>query len=155
MKRPTANPAIHDSPPFRLTSLPGTIIETCMGRKKILIIEDEEDTVKLTSKRFRKAGYEVACHREGRGAIDAVKATRPDVILLDIWLPGINGIDIFKQLRADEALKSIPIVFFSASISDEDTCVRDLGAEGFVKKPFESARLLDVVNDVVEGRRGR
>lgn len=126
-----------------------------MGQSTILIIDDEKDLVRLTTKRLQKVGYEVVCHFEGRGAVDAVRAAKPDLILLDIWLPDIDGIDIFKEIRGDEELKSIPIVLFSASVKEMDRRIQELDADGFVTKPYEPQALFETINRAMASRRGR
>lgn len=117
-----------------------------MNAGKIIIIDDESDLVKLTGKRLKAAGYVVFFHHDGTGAIDAIKEAMPDVILLDIKLPHVSGIEIFKTLREDPELKSIPVIFFSASASDTERCIEELGANGFIKKPYKSEELIDALN---------
>jgi len=115
------------------------------SKNKILIIDDERDVAHLTAKRIRANGYEVECFFEGTGAIDIIRQKQPDLILLDIWLPGVSGIELFKILRQDKKLKSIPIVFFSADPSKESLSLQELGAEGFVKKPYNPVELLRII----------
>lgn len=126
-----------------------------MSRVKILIIDDEIDLVQLTGKRLRAAGYDVEFHHDGRGALDVIKRTQPDLILLDIKLPNISGIDIFRELRRQPLLKSIPVLFFSASTRVDDVCIEDLGAEGFIKKPYKSRAFFEEINRALANRRER
>jgi len=117
-----------------------------MYRPKIIIIDDERDLVALTGKRLQAAGYDVMCHHDGFGAIDVIEKTRPDIILLDIKLPHISGIDIFKEIRSNPQFNSIPVIFFSASAKDMDLCIENLKADGFVQKPYKSETLIDTLN---------
>ncbi len=126
-----------------------------MRRSKILIIDDEKDLVRLTAKRLRSVGHEVICHFEGRGAVDLIRATKPDVILLDIKLPDVSATDIFKKIRGDKELKSIPIVLFSASISQMGRLFQELDADGFLPKPYDPQTLHDVINRTMTSRRER
>lgn len=111
---------------------------------KILLIDDEADISTLLSKRIRKAGYEVVCHYEGLNAFDMVRTTRPDLILLDIRLPEISGMEIYKTLRGDNELKKIPIIFLSALHEEEALCIQ-AGAEGFIRKPSDSSVMLETI----------
>lgn len=119
-------------------------------KRKIFLIDDEEDLVFLTSKRIQTFGYEVVSFLEGKGALDAIRKAKPALILLDIWLPDITGIDIFKQLREDPELKTIPVIFFSANPSKEEYCLNELGAEGFLRKPYNPNQLLELIQKVVK-----
>lgn len=111
-------------------------------KKIILIIDDEKDLAQLTAKWVRSAGYEVKLHFEGSGAIEAIRAARPDAILLDIILPDISGIEIFQLIQSDEELSRIPVLFL--------TCARphtyskaDLSASrGVLTKPYPPRLLL-------------
>jgi len=126
-----------------------------MGSAKILIIDDEVDVTTLTAKLLEMSGYDVSCHFDGHGAFDAVKTQKPDLILLDIRLPNVSGTELFDQIRADEQLKSIPIVFFSASTTDKEKCMNELKVDGYIEKPFELDYLLETVKNLLEGRKGK
>lgn len=115
------------------------------SKTKILIIDDERDVAHLTAKRIRANGYEVECLFEGTGAIEMIRKKQPHLILLDIWLPDISGIELFKILRQDKKLKNIPIIFFSADPSKESLSLQELGADGFVKKPYNPRDLLKII----------
>lgn len=140
-------------PRYSLTSRRSAGIATCMATAKILVVDDELDMARLAAKRLRKAGYDVVCHYEGSGMIDLVRKERPDLILLDVWLPGASGIDLFKELRRDEILNGIPVVFFSAIITAREMCLQSLGAEGFVTKPFEAEDLLQQIGAALKPER--
>lgn len=114
-------------------------------RPLIFIVDDEEDVARLTAKRIGALGYEVACFFEGEGAVEAIQRKKPDLVLLDIRLPDISGLEIYRKLRADESLRHIPIVFFSAHGSQEGYCLGELGAEGFVKKPYDPQALKELI----------
>src|SRR5690348_769716 len=95
--------------------------------KKIMVIDDEKDVAHFVTKRIQAHGYETSYLLEGKNACDAIRNFDPNLILLDVWMPAITGIDVFKELRADPALKNIPVLFFSADLSQEDYCVNQLG----------------------------
>lgn len=117
---------------------------------KICIVDDEQDVVQLASKRLRSFGGDVVCFYEGEGVIPALYDIKPDILLLDIWLPDISGVELFKQLKADAELKHIPVIFFSANCSKEEYCLNVLGAEGFIEKPYNPARLWEVIEGILE-----
>ncbi len=143
----------NSSPP--LTHIHITNILSAMYRPKILIIDDERDLVRLTSKRLKAAGYDVSSHFDGEGAVDTVRRIRPDLILLDIKLPHVSGLDIHNSLSADHDLKEIPIIFFSASAQKKELASHHLKVAAFVTKPYEPADLLAEINRILGGCRER
>lgn len=122
-----------------------------MATPLILIIDDEEDISLLTAKRIRVAGYAVECYAHGEGAVEIVRKKRPRLILLDIKLPKISGIEIFKILKHDDELRRIPVIFISAMHEDCEYCLHDLGAQGFVPKPYDSQELLTIIDRILRG----
>ncbi len=118
-----------------------------------MIIDDEQDVAHMTAKRLRAAGYEVSLCFEGNEAVAAIRSQSPALILLDIWLPGASGIDLFKELRTDIELGKIPIVFFSADPSQEDFCLQELGADGFVRKPYNHLELLKIIQSALTNQK--
>lgn len=116
--------------------------------QKIMIVDDEEDVVQLLAKRLKASGFQVDTYFEGEGAFEKIRDAGPHLLLLDIWLPGISGIDIFKRLRSEGETRDIPVVFFSADTFQEDFCLNQLKAEGFIKKPYSPAQLLETVHRI-------
>lgn len=121
-----------------------------MKKGKVLIVDDEEDLLKLTSKWIRSAGHEVLCYTEGKGAVDFIRTHRPDLILLDIVLPEVSGVDIFKTLQADTQLHSIPVYFFTSARLGEREELGLLAVKGVIHKPYEPRELLKVINQTLE-----
>ncbi len=111
--------------------------------KKILVVDDEPDILKTVSFRLEKASYEILTATNGQEALNLVWEKRPDLILLDLALPGIDGYEVCKRLRADETLKNIPIIFLTASqpyrIKEK---VKGFDADDYLIKPFEAEELL-------------
>lgn len=116
--------------------------------KKILLIDDEPDIVQLTAKRLTHAGYEVVCYESGLGAFEEVLRVKPDLILLDIRLPGISGLEVYENIKINKKTKSIPIIFFSANISLKDECLRKHKAQYFIKKPYDAQYLLEIIKSL-------
>lgn len=120
--------------------------------KKILIIDDEPELVKAVQIRLVASGYEAEVAYDGTSGIDKVKEVKPDLILLDIIMPKMDGYEVCKKLMADPETKEIPITIFTASQerSLEAKC-RKLGITDFITKPFETTDLLNMVNEILKG----
>ena len=117
---------------------------------KIFIIEDESDLVRALVIRLKAEGFQTACVTDGISALERAREEKPDLILLDICLPGRNGFEVFQQLRQDSATEHIPIVFLTArSTMENRQKARHLGAAGYVIKPFQWANLIKLVHDVL------
>ena len=118
--------------------------------KKILVIDDEHELVKAVEIRLRASGYEVEVAYDGASGIEKVKETSPDLVLLDIIMPKMNGHEVCEKLIADSETKGIPIIIFTASQKKglEAKC-NDLGVTDFIVKPFETENLLNIVNEIL------
>ena len=117
---------------------------------KIFIVEDESDLVKALVIRLKAEGFQTAYVTDGISALERAREEKPDLILLDICLPGRNGFEVFQQLRQDPATEHIPIVFLTArSTMENRQKARHLGAAGYVIKPFQWANLIKLVHDVL------
>lgn len=115
--------------------------------KKILIADDEPDILEIIQFNLQTEGYEVVTAKNGDEAIEQAKKHQPDLIILDIMMPGKNGIDVCNILRMQPAFKETLIIFLSA-LSDENTEVRGLetGADDYLTKPISPKVLLSKVN---------
>ena len=122
-------------------------------KKSVLIVEDEEDILALLHYNLIKAGYNAECASHGEEALEAIAAKIPDLILLDLMLPGIDGMEICRRLRDDETTHDIPIIMLTARGEEEDV-VRglELGADDYVTKPFSIKVLLARVQTVLRRR---
>ena len=119
-------------------------------RQKIVIIEDEKDIVDLVRYNFRKEGFEVESFSSGKDGLEFIRKGSPDLVLLDIMLPDLDGIEICKRVRADETLKALPIIFLTAKGEEVDRVVRlELGADDYVVKPFSPRELVARVKAVL------
>lgn len=120
--------------------------------KKILVIDDEPELVKAVEVRLRTSGYEVEVAYDGPSGIDKAKQTKPDLILLDIIMPKMDGYQVAKKLMVDPETKDIHIIIFSASQErDLEKKCRELGVTNFITKPFETSELLGLVNKFLQG----
>lgn len=111
--------------------------------EQILIVEDEQDTAELLRYNLEKSGYTAVRARNGEEAIDAVQCNAPDLVLLDIMMPELNGWEVCKVLRESSKGRTIPVIMLSA-LADEEARVKGLGlgADDYVTKPFSVKELL-------------
>ncbi len=112
-------------------------------RQRIIIIEDEADIVEMVRYNFRKEGFEVESYARGKDGLDAVRRMPPDLLLLDIMLPDEDGFSICRRLRADDRLRSLPVIFLTARGEEIDRIVGlEIGADDYVVKPFSPRELV-------------
>ena len=119
-------------------------------RQRIVIIEDEADIVEMVRYNFRKAGFEVESFGRGREGLEALRRNPPDLLLLDIMLPDEDGLSICRQLRAEERLRELPVVFLTARGEEIDRIVGlEIGADDYVVKPFSPRELVARVKAIL------
>ena len=119
-------------------------------KKTVLIVEDEEDILALLHFNLIKAGYEVICSSCGEDGLQQVEARRPDLILLDLMLPGIDGLEICRRLKMDEKNHDLPIIMLTARGEERDVVQGlEMGADDYVTKPFSIKVLLARVQAVL------
>jgi two-component system phosphate regulon response regulator PhoB len=108
-----------------------------MIKDKILAIDDEEDILELLRFNLTREGYQVFCASTGEEALSLARTERPDLILLDLMLPGIDGLEVARRLKADPLTRSMPIVMLTAKGEESDIVTGlELGAEDYITKPF-------------------
>ena len=118
--------------------------------KKILIVDDEPDVVTVVKIRLESAGYQTITAKDGQEALDKTYRENPDLIILDIMLPKIDGYNVCKTLRSDEEYKAIPIIMLTGRTQAQDIKMgMDLGAVSYVQKPFKSDVLLGIIQGLV------
>ncbi|KQI69799.1 chemotaxis protein CheY [Loktanella sp. 3ANDIMAR09] len=105
--------------------------------KRVLLIEDEPNIIEALSFILSRAGYTVHTHEDGTTAMDKIRNQRPDMILLDVMLPGRSGFDILRDLRADPSTSDLPVMMLTARGQAKDRALAEaLGADQFMTKPF-------------------
>lgn len=120
-----------------------------MGQK-ILVVEDNELNLKLFCDLLRAHAYEAEPVRDGREALDRARDFQPDLIIMDIQMPYISGLELIEQLKADEDLKVIPIMAVTAyAAKGDEERIREAGAEGYVSKPISVVRFVQAVRDLI------
>ncbi len=114
---------------------------------KVLLVDDEKDIIEVTKVRLESKGLEVVCAYDGLSALDKVKSAKPNVILLDLFMPVMHGYEVCKKLKSTPETKDIPIILFSAGLC-RTSCpkeAKDVGAVDFVAKPFDVEELIDKI----------
>lgn len=122
--------------------------------RNILIIEDEPPVAKLLSMRLRSVGYVVGIAVDGEKGLDAVESMRPDLIILDLYLPKVSGEEVCKKVREsfDDQISRIPIIMVTAKDSVADRIVgKVIGASAYITKPFEFAELVEEIKRIESG----
>jgi DNA-binding response OmpR family regulator len=123
------------------------------GQPLILIADDDPDILALVSFRLERAGYEVVQARNGEEAVQLALARRPDLAVIDVMMPRIDGYEATRQLRQHEGTSRMPIILLTARVQEEDIARGfDAGADDYVKKPFSPQELGSRVQAVL-GRR--
>ena len=117
-----------------------------------MLIVDDEAAIRLICRiNLRDAGLEIVEAADGETGLSLARAQRPDLILLDIMLPGMDGWDIAEALAADSKTAEIPILFLSARLDEEDQLrAYEAGAVGYITKPFDPAELAGTVESILE-----
>lgn len=120
-------------------------------QKKILIVEDEESLLKLESILLTTKGYHVRGATTGAAALEAAAEDPPDLVLLDIMLPGIDGFEVCQRLKNTPETSHIPVVFLTAKKTPEDEARgRNVGADAYITKPFKSAMVMDTIEELLQ-----
>jgi two-component system cell cycle response regulator DivK len=118
----------------------------------VLIIEDNEKNMKLARDVLQAKGYKTLEAVTGEEGVTLAKQHVPDLVLMDIQLPGINGIEAFKQIRGDAKTAKVPVVALTASVTPTDrSAINAAGFDAFVSKPINLKEFLDTVKRLVEG----
>ena len=116
--------------------------------KKILVVDDEPDILALVTARLVKAGYQVAVASDGLEGLDKAEKERPDLILVDISMPRMNGFQMVQFIRADASLQEIPVIVITATRQKDEAAWREqVGVDLFILKPFEAKELIEKVEE--------
>ncbi|MDP2924709.1 MAG: response regulator [Candidatus Omnitrophota bacterium] len=121
-----------------------------MDKKRILIVDDEKDLVEAVTFRLQANGYEVIVAHDGQEGLDKARKEEPDLIILDLMLPKIDGYKVCRMLKFDEKYKKIPIILFTARVQEEDKKLgQDVGADSYITKPFEPQVLITKLKELL------
>jgi DNA-binding response OmpR family regulator len=121
-----------------------------MGRRTILVIEDQKDLSELVQRRLAQEGFDVIVAMDGVSGLRIAREQHPDLVVLDINMPGLDGLQVCQQLRADPRNAHVPILILSARASAADRVVGlELGADDYLVKPFVPRELVARVNAIL------
>ncbi len=124
---------------------------TTPNKFRILVVEDEESLLKLESILLSLRGYEVAGVTDGTEALEEIARNRPDLIVLDIMLPGMDGFEVCRRIRENPETRDIPIVMLTAKKSTQDYAKgMECGANAYITKPFKSSKVMDVIEELLK-----
>jgi len=113
-----------------------------MAKGTILVIDDEKDLTELVSYNLQKEGFVVRCARDGESGLKSAASVLPDLVLVDLMMPGIDGLEVCRRLRSDSKTATVPIIMLTAKSGESDRIVGlELGADDYVTKPFSPREL--------------
>ena len=125
-------------------------------KKKILVVDDEKDIVELISYNLEQEGFAVIKAYDGQMAWERVKTAKPDLVVLDLMIPGIHGLEVCKLIRRDAATETLPIIMLTAKSDQVDKILGlELGADDYVTKPFNVRELIARIRAVLRRYEGR
>jgi two-component system cell cycle response regulator DivK len=117
-------------------------------RKQILVVEDHEDNRRILQDLLENAGYETLQADTAEAGVSLADAQRPDLILMDIQLPGLDGYDATRRIKANPALRHVPIIAVTSyALSGDEARARAAGCDGYVTKPFSPRALLATIRE--------
>ncbi len=120
-----------------------------MAQKKILVVDDEKHIVRLVEVNLRRAGYDVVKAYDGKEALEVVKGENPDMVILDVMMPQMDGFEVLKRLRADPETNELPVIMLTAKAQDADVFKGwQSGVDSYLTKPFSPMELLTFVKRI-------
>tara|TARA_B100000686_G_scaffold155154_1_gene162974 strand:+ start:68 stop:769 length:702 start_codon:yes stop_codon:yes gene_type:complete len=124
-----------------------------MSRQSVLVVEDEEDIMEVIRFNLEKEGYEVHQALSGEKALQVIENNLPSLVLLDLMLPGINGLDLCRIFKQNDRTKAIPVIMLTAKSEDADIVAGlEMGAEDYITKPFSPRVLVARVRTILRRR---
>lgn len=122
-----------------------------MDKKSILLVEDEKDMLDIVKLRLEANDYKVITASDGQQALELARREKPDLIILDLMLPRLDGYKVCGLLKKDARFNKIPIVMFTARAQEEDIKLgKEVGADAYITKPFESEVLLSKISELLK-----
>ena len=118
-----------------------------MMSKKILAIDDEADVLLQVEFILKKNGYDVVTASDGKDGWELINKEKPDLVLLDLILPGIEGVEIAKRMKSSQELKATPIILLTASADSINQKMQETRADDYLLKPFEYSELLKKIKE--------
>lgn len=129
--------------------------EKTMQNQKILIIEDDEDIMELVEYNLKKSFYQTICASSGEAGLDMIQKHTPDLVLLDLMLPGINGFEVCKEIKNNTETQKTPVIMLTAKGEDHDIVAGlEIGADDYITKPFSPSVLIARVKSALRKQTG-
>jgi DNA-binding response OmpR family regulator len=124
-----------------------------MADAKVLLVDDDPVILKLLQVNFEMEGYNVLTANDGVEGLEKARAERPDVVILDIMMPRMDGLEVTRELKGDDSTKDMPILLLSAKAQASDIQLgREVGADDYLTKPFDPLELLERVGEILKSR---
>ncbi len=121
-----------------------------MKQATVLVIDDERDVIELVRYNLEKNGFEVIAARDGKSGVAAAKASPPDIVLLDLMMPEMDGLEVCRTLRAEPKTKRVPVIMLTAKAAEADRVVGlEMGADDYIVKPFSPREMVARVKAVL------
>lgn len=125
-----------------------------MAKERLLVVDDERDFVDIVSERLGAKGFDILRAFDGREGFEKARTEKPDLIILDVVMPEMNGYDVCKSLKLDESFKHIPIIMLTMRFEPNDIMFgKSVGADAYLPKPLELELLLHTVNMLLSAKR--
>ncbi|HEY5368556.1 MAG TPA: response regulator [Hanamia sp.] len=119
---------------------------------KILILDDDKDLLTVVKSLLHRKGFDVFAYSDWSKAWSAIKTCKPQLILLDVFMNGTDGVDVCKKLRASSLTRNIPIIMFSSYPDIAETAINEYGADDFIAKPFETSEIIRKIQHILTRR---
>jgi len=121
-----------------------------MKKQHILVVEDEESLLKLVSILFASRGYHVTGVADGRSALEMIAGNRPDLVVLDLMLPEVDGVEVCRHIRRNAETRDLPVLMLTARKSSHDVNAGlNAGADAYITKPFKTAEVMDTIEKLL------
>jgi CheY-like chemotaxis protein len=121
-----------------------------VSKQEILLVEPQEELLKLESLLLTSRGYKVNAVTDGRAAIDYIAENRPDLVMLDVNLPGVNGFEVCQYIKCNEFTRDVPVILLSAENHRLDFAKGEqVGADCYITKPFRTAMFIEMVKRAI------
>ncbi len=117
-------------------------------KRSVLIIDDDPELVLASGIRLRAQGYAIESAYDGKSGLEAILASRPDLVILDVRMPQMSGLQVLRQVKSSASLRDTPVIILSASVVDEAVAMES-GAAFFIRKPFNGSDLMAAVEAAV------
>lgn len=129
------------------------VFEFFEGMSRLLIIDDDHDLLLSFGHLLREKGFEIETCSDGNAAISKIRSFTPDLVVLDVFLGGADGLHICKKLRASEFVRDIPIIVVSGYPQLSNSATRGYGANAFFAKPFNPSAVIKAIDDILSRKR--